>query len=211
MAKSGKQMAGKRKPNTGSARTKKASPRVKVTSSELRYSGPLFDVYTDWIRENGHASRRDVVRHGGSAVILAVEDASKPDPTLIVERQYRHAAGKYLFEIPAGTLNPGEDPLRGAKRELAEETGLRARRWRKLARFYASPGFLAEWMQIYLAEGLTRGESAPDADEQIEMRTMPLSRLLGMIERGKIQDGKTIIAALLLGRMCRGAKASSKK
>lgn len=221
MAKSGKQRT-KKAAREGVRKASKAAG-VEVISSELRYAGPLFHVYTDWIRENGMDSRRDVVRHGGSTVILAVDDSGKPDPLVVVERQYRHASGKYLLEIPAGTLNLEEDPLRGAKRELAEETGLHARRWRKLTRFYPSPGFLGEWMQIYLAEGLTPGETSLDEDEQIEIEMVPLSRLLKRIESGAIEDGKTILSALLLDRIrrtgrrtdsrttSRTAKRSSKK
>lgn len=209
MAKNVRQKA--KKPRQASAKNSGHTPGIDVVSSDLRYEGPLFNVYTDWIRENGLESRRDVIRHGGSAVILAVDDSRKPDPQVVVERQYRHASGKFLLEIPAGTLNPQEDPLRGAKRELTEETGLHARRWRKLARFYPSPGFLAEWMQIYLAEGLTPGETSLDEDEQIEIQMMPLSKLLRMVERGSIEDGKTILSVLLLDRMRHSTKRSSSK
>ena len=177
---------------------------VQVLSSKLSYDGPLFQVYTDHIRENGVESRRDVVRHGGSVVILAVDDArDKNNPLVIVERQYRHAAGEYLLEIPAGKLEPGESLLSGAKRELLEETGFRARRWRKLARYFASPGFLGEWMQVFVAHGLTAGPTRPDADEQIEIQKISLADLLRRIEEGKIHDGKTMNAVLLYERLRR--------
>lgn len=197
--------------------------KIEVLSSKLSYDGPLFQVYTDEIRENGVESRRDVVRHGGSVVILALDDSHRrsgkrgsstlSDPLVIIERQYRHAAGEYLLEVPAGKLEPGERHLAGAKRELMEETGFRARRWRKLVRYFASPGFLGEWMVIFVAEGLTAGRTRPDEDEQIEIKKIPLSRLLRMIEEGKIHDGKTLIAAQLYDRLVRRSlgKRRSKK
>src|ERR1700761_2095683 len=138
---------------------------VRVTSSKLSYDGPLFRVYTDTIVENGREITRDVVRHNGSVVILAVDDAkSKRDPMIVIERQYRHAAREYLLEVPAGKMEVGEEPLPAAKRELLEETGYRAKRWRKLVRYFASPGFLGEWMQVFIAEGLTLGEAQPEYD-----------------------------------------------
>ena len=106
-----------------------------------------------------------------------------------------------MYEIPAGSLDPGEDPLAGAKRELLEETGYKAKHWSKLIRFYASPGFLGEWMQIFLAEGLMPGDAEPEDDEQIELFAVPLSELLREIEAGRILDGKTIAATLLFDRL----------
>jgi ADP-ribose pyrophosphatase len=183
--------------------------KIEVISSKLSYEGPLFQVFTDEIRENGRALRRDVIRHDGSVVILALDNANnKRDPLVIMERQYRHAAKRYLLEVPAGKLEPGEQPLPGAKRELLEETGFRARRWRKLARYFASPGFLGEWMQVYVAEELTAGAAMPEYDEQIEIQKIPFSELLQMIEQGEIHDGKTLIAALLYHRVSRPVSRS---
>jgi ADP-ribose pyrophosphatase len=181
---------------------RKPGAKVALISSKLAYKGPLFDVYTDHVREpEGIVSRRDVIRHPGSVVILAVETrGNESDPMIVIERQYRHAAGQYMWEIPAGGREPGEIPLPGAKRELLEETGYRAKRWTKMARFYASPGFLDEWMQIYLAEELSIGESQPDDDEYIEHQLIPLSQALQWIESGKITDAKSIIAILLYER-----------
>jgi ADP-ribose pyrophosphatase len=176
---------------------------VEVLSSKISFEGPVFRVVTDEVREpGGEAHRRDVVRHPGSVVVLAVDDAkSKRDPLILLERQYRHAAAQYLYEIPAGSLDPGEDPFTGAKRELLEETGYKAKHWSKLVRFYASPGFLGEWMQIFVAEGLTPGDAEPEDDEQIELFAVPLSELLREIDAGRIHDGKTIAATLLYERM----------
>ena len=123
---------------------KKASGKnnVEVISSKLSYEGPLFRVYTDEIVENGREVSRDVVRHNGSVVILAIDDSkNKRDPLIVMERQDRHAAKEYLLEVPAGKMEEGEDALAGAKRELLEETGFKAKRWRKMCRYFASPGW----------------------------------------------------------------------
>jgi ADP-ribose pyrophosphatase len=193
---------------------KKASGKnnVKVISSKLSYEGPLFRVYTDEIVENGREVTRDVVRHNGSVVILAIDDSkNKRDPMIVMERQYRHAAKEYLLEVPAGKMEEGEDALAGAKRELLEETGFKAKRWRKMVRYFASPGFLGEWMQVFIAEGLTLGDAEPEYDEQLEIEMMPLSKLLSMIEKGKIYDGKTLISVMLYARLRQAEKKSNRK
>ncbi len=183
-----------------------------MISSKLSYEGPLFRVYTDEIVENGRKVSRDVVRHNGSVVILAIDDTkSKRDPMVVMERQYRHAAKEYLLEVPAGKMEEGEDALAGAKRELLEETGFKAKRWRKMVRYFASPGFLGEWMQVFIAEGLTLGDSQPEYDEQLEIEMIPLSRLLRMIEKGKIYDGKTLISVMLYDRLRQAEKKSNRK
>ncbi len=179
----------------------KLPPQVKVLKSKRSFHGPVFDVWTDIIAEpGGKPHRKDVIRHSGSAVILALQRDAKGEPQVLLERQYRHAAGKYLWEIPAGRLDPGETPLAGARRELAEETGFRAKRWRKLVRYYASPGFLGEWMQIFLAEELTPGEDSPDADEIIHHKFVPLSDALKMADKNEIEDAKTLLALLTYAR-----------
>jgi ADP-ribose pyrophosphatase len=190
----------------------KNSPNVEVVSSTLSYEGPLFRVYTDKILENGRELTRDVIRHNGSVVILAVDDAkSKRDPMIVMERQYRHAAKEVLLEVPAGKMEEGEDALAAAKRELLEETGFKAKRWRKMIRYFASPGFLGEFMQVFLAEGLTLGDAQPEYDEQIEIEMMPLSRLLKMIHEGKIHDGKTLISVMLYARLREAEKKTNRK
>lgn len=195
-----------------SKRAGKAAPKVEVVSSTLSYEGPLFRVYTDEIVEGGREMTRDVVRHNGSIVILAIDDSkSKRDPLIVMERQYRHAAREYLLEVPAGKMEEGEDALAGAKRELLEETGFVAARWRKIVRYFASPGFLGEFMQVFIAEGLTAGEARPEYDEQIEIELIPLSRLLGMIDAGKVHDGKTLISVMLFERLRKAAKKETKK
>jgi ADP-ribose pyrophosphatase len=188
------------------------NPEVEVISSKLSYEGPLFRVYTDEIQEKGRRVMRDVVRHNGSVVILAIDDSkSKRDPLIVMERQYRHAAKDYLLEVPAGKMEEGEDALAGAKRELLEETGFKAARWRKMVRYFASPGFLGEWMQVFLAEGLTLGEATPEYDEQLEIEMISLSKLLGMIEAGRVHDGKTLISVMLYDRLRRSEKRRREK
>jgi ADP-ribose pyrophosphatase len=190
----------------------KSGPDVEVVSSTLSYEGPLFRVYTDKIIENGRELMRDVIRHNGSVVVLAVDDAkSKRDPLIVMERQYRHAAREVLLEVPAGKMEEGEDALAAAKRELLEETGFKAKRWRKMIRYFASPGFLGEFMQVFLAEGLTLGDAQPEYDEQIEIEMMPLSKLIKMIEAGKVHDGKTLISVMLYARLREAEKKKNRK
>jgi len=137
----------------------------------------------------------------GSVVILAVDNSrSKRDPWIVMERQYRHAANRYLWELPAGKIDEGEQPLEAAKRELIEETGYRARKWRPLVEYFASPGFLGESMKVFLAEGLDAGDARPEEDEEIELRLVKLSELLRMMEKGAIMDGKTLTSVLLYER-----------
>jgi len=194
---------------------KKASGKnadVEVLSSTLSYEGPLFRVYTDNILEKGRELTRDVIRHNGSVVILAVDDKkSTRDPMIVMERQYRHAAREFLLEVPAGKMEEGEDALAAAKRELLEETGFKAKRWRKMIRYFASPGFLGEFMQVFVAEGLTLGDAQPEYDEQIEIEMMPLSRLLKMMDEGKIHDGKTLISVMLYARLREAEKKKNRK
>ena len=178
---------------------KPRAAKAKLVSSKLAFQGRVFNVFTDTLQEpSGHRHIKDVIRHNGSVVMLAVDERKNPaDPDVILERQYRHAAGQFLLELPAGSRNPGEAPLAAAKRELIEETGYRARRWTMLLRYFASPGFLGEWMQIYLARDLREGTARPELDEQIEVLRMPLSQAMKMIAEGKIHDGKTIIGLSL--------------
>ncbi len=176
---------------------------AQLLSSEVVYQGPLFRVLHDKLIEpGGKASERDVIRHNGSVVILALDAGkSKKDPWIVIERQYRHAANQYLWELPAGKLDPGEDALTGAKRELEEETGYRAKKWKPLVEYYASPGFLGESMKVFLAEGLIAGDAHPEEDEQIEFRLVKLSEVVKMIEKGAILDGKTLTSVLLFARL----------
>jgi ADP-ribose pyrophosphatase len=177
----------------------KLTGRGRTVSSKTVYQGNVFWVTHDKVQEpGGVTATRDVIRHNGSVVILAVDTESNPqDPGILLIRQYRHAAGKLLLELPAGRIEPGEKLIPAGKRELIEETGYRAKRWSRHANYYASPGFLTETMTILLAEVLTQGEAAPEDDEKIELHMTPLSEVLRLIHAGKIEDGKTLIGVLL--------------
>ena len=183
---------------------------ARVTSSKLAYEGPLFRVFTEKVVEPGvEPVIREVIRHNGSVVILAVDDSkSRRDPYIVLERQYRHAAGQYLYEIPAGKIDGDEKRLAAAKRELIEETGFRARKWTKLTRYFASPGFLGEWMQIFLAEGLTPGKAQPEPDERLQIHLVKLSEILRLIDAGEILDGKTLVSVMLYARLRAAQKKS---
>ena len=195
------------------ATKKKPSRESRLISSRLAYKGKVFSVFTDKVEEpGGSINVRDVIRHSGSVVVLAVDESKNPnDPDIVFERQYRHAAGQFLIELPAGRVEPEETTLAAAKRELIEETGYRAKRWTLLTKYFASPGFLGEFMQVFLAEGLTLGDAQPEYDEQIEIEMMPLSRLLKMIDEGKIHDGKTLISVMLYARLREAEKKKNRK
>ncbi len=201
------------KPAVKTAAKKHAGKKgAKLIQSTIAYQGPLFRIHRDHIVEpNGKQAWRDVIRHNGSVVILAVDYGKgkardRKDPWIVLERQYRYATGQELWELPAGKLDAGEDPLHGAQRELSEETGYAAHRWKKLVYYYPSPGFLGEGMYIFLAEGLIPGDAHPEEDEEIDFRLVRLSDLLERIEKGKILDGKTLVGALLLAQQLK-AKA----
>jgi len=191
------------------AKEKKVNAKEKLISSKVVYQGSLFRVLHDKLIEpGGKRSERDIIRHNGSVVILAIDNSkSKKDPWVVLERQYRHAALQYLWELPAGKLDAGEQPLAGAQRELAEETGYRAKKWKPLVEYYGSPGFLGESMKVFLAEGLIAGDAHPEDDEEIEFRLVRLSDVVRMIEKGAIKDGKTLCSCLLYARQL-GTKVS---
>lgn len=179
-----------------STKVRKQKSPAKVLSSKIAFRGKVFNVSTDRVIEpNGVKAVRDVVRHSGSVVILAIDD-SGAEPRVLLERQYRYAAGDYLWEIPAGRIDGKEKPLAGAKRELREETGYRAKSWHQALFFYPSPGFMDETMTVFLARGLRAGEAQPEEDERIDYALVSLSKAVKMIMSGEICDGKTIAAVL---------------
>jgi ADP-ribose pyrophosphatase len=168
---------------------------MKITSSREVYKCKLFRVTEDEAKDPkiGFTIKRSVVRHAGSAVMMAVDEKKR----ILLVRQYRLPANGYLWELPAGRLDPGEKPLQTAKRELKEETGYTARTWTKLASFWVSPGYVEERMTIFLAEDLTEGEATPMDDERIETRWFKRKELKQMIREGEIEDAKTMIGFLL--------------
>jgi ADP-ribose pyrophosphatase len=166
--------------------------KARVVSSKVVFRGPLFTVTSEQVREPaGYTARRDIVRHRGSVVIMAVTQTRRGFQILL-EKQYRHAAGGDLWELPAGKIDRGESPLAAGKRELLEETGYTAARWRKILHFYVSPGFLDETMTVFLASGIRSGKAQPEYDEAIKVKFVSLPKALEMIHRGQIRDAKTI-------------------
>jgi ADP-ribose pyrophosphatase len=167
---------------------------MKIVSSKELLKNKLFTV-TDEVAHDpdGFEIHRSIVRHPGSAVMLPVDEKDR----VLLVHQFRLPAEQKLWEIPAGRLDPGETPLKAAKRELEEETGVKAKRWIKLASFYASPGYVAEKMNLFLALDLKQGKQNLMDDERIEMNWFSKKNLRQMIHSGEIQDAKTIVAFYL--------------
>lgn len=166
---------------------------TETQASSMIYSGKIFDIRIDEIREGDIEYKREIVVHKGSVVVIPVF----ADGTVVLVRQYRHAAGKYLLEICAGTLNEGEDPEIGARRELEEEIGVTAAKIEKLSEFYVSPGFLTEKMHLYLATELTETSQKLEADEILTIERYSFQQAFDMIRSGEIEDAKTIVGIML--------------
>ena len=166
---------------------------MKLISSKQLLETPIFTVTWDHaIDPDGFKIERAIVQHGGSAVMMPVDERGR----VLLVRQYRLPARNYLWELPAGRVDHGETVLKAAKRELREETGYVAKKWTKLASFFVSPGFLAEKMTIYLAQDLTEGKQDMMEDERIELGWVSSRELDKWIEQGKIQDAKTMVGYL---------------
>jgi len=182
----------------------------RLVDSTIVHRGHYLEVRVETTeRADGSRHRRDVVRHPGAVAVVALDDADR----LLLVRQWRQPVGRSLLEIPAGTLDRDpatgavEDPELASRRELEEETGYRAASWEKLGTFWTAPGFASEVMHLYLATDLVaagQDRLTPDADEALELARLPLADALGAAERGDIQDAKTLIGILLLGRRQRG-------
>lgn len=176
--------------------TMQRNPAVRVTSSRIVHAGRVFDVVRETIvLPSGLEQVLEIVDHPGAVAVAAVDERGE----LLLVRQYRHACGDWLLEIPAGRVEPGEDRLVAAMRELEEETGHRARHWEVLREFFAAPGFCSEWLTVFLARDLVAvGEGAleKDHDEELEI----VRRAPATLFDGDVRDAKTLIAAALLTR-----------
>jgi ADP-ribose pyrophosphatase len=155
------------------------------------FSGRIIDVSTErLLYANGREYDLDFVRHPGAAAVVAVDDAGR----VCLVRQYRHGVTDFLWEIPAGKLDPGEAPEVCAVRELAEETGVKAGSWTSLGQFLPAPGIFTEVIHLYLARELTLGTAVPDADEDLELQWLPMADAVDKVLRGEWNDGKTALA-----------------
>jgi ADP-ribose pyrophosphatase len=173
---------------------------MKIISSVEKFKNRLFTVSEDRaIDPDGFEIKRAIVHHRGSAVMMPVDDRKR----VLLVRQYRLPAQRFLWELPAGSVDPGEKPLQTAKRELKEETGYRAKNWKKLVTFFPSPGFLTEKMTIYLATGLTAGEAAPMDDERIETRWFTAKEIEDAIDAEEIVDAKSMLGYFFWKRSLR--------
>lgn len=171
---------------------------MKIVSQKEVYRCRLFYITEEVASDGkGFVIERSVVRHRGAAVMLATDSKER----VLLVRQFRLPVARKLWELPAGTVDEGEKPFATAKRELREETGYTAKKWKKLAEYYPSPGFVDEKMTIYHATKLTKGEAAPMEDERIETRWFAKKELAEMIRKGRIQDSKTLVGYLMWARM----------
>jgi len=162
-----------------------------TVSSTPIYHGRIIDVSIEKLRySDGREHDLDFVTHPGAAAVVAVDDSGR----VCLVRQYRHGVADFLWEIPAGKLDAGEAPQVCAVRELAEETGVSARRWDSLGRFLPAPGIFTEVIHLYLARDLTVGESRPDADEELELQWLPFAQAADRVLSGDWNDGKTALA-----------------
>jgi ADP-ribose pyrophosphatase len=172
-------------------------PTGKV-SGERKYTGRVISLDLDRVRfPDGSVGELEMIRHpGASAIVPVLSEPGGSDPQLLLIRQYRYAAERFVYEIPAGRLEAGEAPEACAHRELREETGCTAAGMEHVFTMYTTPGFTDERIHVFLATGLTRGAHAREGDEFIELVTLPLSKVLEMIERNEIEDAKTALAIL---------------
>jgi ADP-ribose pyrophosphatase len=177
----------------GENMAKRKAEKARILRSKTIYNGPVFGIRRDELVEPGGVrTTREVITHSGSVVVLPVLE----DGRVLLIRQYRHAARSFLWELVAGRIDEGESPRKAGARELIEETGYRAKRFRLFMDFFPSPGFLEERMFVLLAEGLSEGIAQPEKDERIESRAYECKELEQMIQKRIIRDGKTIAGLL---------------
>jgi len=170
---------------------------TKVLKKTLLHQGRVFKLIREKIAlPNGTTIDLDIIRHPGAAAMVPLKD----DGSLVMVRQYRHAVGDYIWEIPAGTLDPGESPLECAKRELIEEIGYSARRWEELGAIIPVPGYSDEKIHIFLAADLHIARQNLDPDEILDVREIPFHKAFDMIDKGEIRDSKTISSLFLAKR-----------
>lgn len=173
----------------------KEESKVEKLDHKLVYRGRVVTLMVDRIREpGGKEVEREVVRHSGAAVLLPLTG----DRRLVLVRQYRYAVDQHLWEVPAGTISPGELPEETARRELVEETGFYPHRLEKLVEFFPSPGFSDENMHLFLATELEPRTACPDEDETIEVKLFSSEEVMTLLSRGGIRDGKTLLGLMLL-------------
>jgi ADP-ribose pyrophosphatase len=167
-------------------------------SSQRIYTGKVINLDVDSVQfPDGSVGELEMIRHpGASAVLPFLSEPRSADPQILLIRQYRYAADAFIYEVPAGRLEPGESPESCAHRELQEETGCTADHLQRLTTVYTTPGFTDEKIHLFMATGLTRGEARRESDEFVENIVMTLSRALMMIEQGEISDGKTCVALM---------------
>jgi len=177
-----------------------------MVSTRRVHTGRIISLDTDTVRfPDGTVGELDMIRHpGASAIVPFVSEPTGGDPQILLVKQYRYAADQYLYEIPAGRLDAGEDPAHCAARELREETGCTAQRIEFLFTMYTTPGFTDEKIHLFMAAGLERGETAHEADEFMTVETVTLSHALQLIQRGEIKDAKTALGILFAAGFCAG-------
>jgi ADP-ribose pyrophosphatase len=182
--------------------------RDSTVSSRRVYDGRVLALDVDQVRfPDGHVGTLELIRHSGAAVVLPfLDEPNDSNARVLLIRQFRYAAGRFLYEIPAGRLDPGEAPVECARRELLEEAGCTASAIVPLGGFFTTPGFIDEFIHAFMATGLTLGTARPERDEFIHPESHTLLGALRMIDRGEIVDAKTIVSLFMADRLISRSK-----